>query len=77
MERIPVSMIRSFTTTRIADVTTPKVDDDWYEDSANIAALLRWLNERGEIVDIDEAIYVVSKPWKWNDEYQQMLKERT
>lgn len=47
---------------------------NWYENSGNIAALIRWLRERGEI-DFDNAIYLVEKPWKWTDEYHRMCDE--
>lgn len=48
----------------------------WYLDSANIAALMRWLRERDELGDMDNAIYLVSKPWKWDDEWKRMQAEK-
>lgn len=53
-----------------------KVPADWFEDSGNIAALLRWLRDSDEGIDLDSAIELVEKPWKWNAEYRRLLAER-
>lgn len=47
---------------------------EWWHDHREIAALLAWLDERGETPD--DVAYLVEKPWKWTPEYQQMLNEQ-
>lgn len=55
---------------------TVRFDDDWYEDSPNIAALLRWLRDSDEGLDLARAIEIVAEPWKWKPEYRRMLAEQ-
>jgi hypothetical protein len=47
---------------------------EWWHDHREIAALIAWLAERGEIPD--DVAYLVEKPWKWTPEYQRMLNEQ-
>ena len=47
---------------------------DWWEDRDEIVALLRWLDETGALRDVDEAIYVVEKPWKYSEEREDMVR---
>jgi hypothetical protein len=51
-------------------------DWHWWDDSGNIAALLRWLRD-GDGIALDEAIYVVEKPWNWEEEWQAMQAAQT
>jgi hypothetical protein len=48
---------------------------EWCSDPGEIARLLRWLKD-GDGLDLDEAIYIVSKPWKWDQEYQEMCMQQ-
>ncbi len=48
----------------------------WYDSHANVADLLRDLEQRGEIWNVDQAVAVAEKPWHWEIEHQRMLKER-
>lgn len=45
----------------------------WYTNSANIAALGRWLQAEGRLPD-SEIWYFVSKPWKWETEWREYAK---
>lgn len=49
----------------------------WWTECGNIAALLRWLKESEDGIDLDNAIYLVSKPWKYDDEWKRMQAERS
>lgn len=48
---------------------------EWYDDRENIARLLTWLEERCELRSIDDAIYLVEKPWKWTPEWNELQRE--
>ena len=41
----------------------------WYADHCNIALLLRYMRNEGEL-DIQIAIEIVERPWRWTEEYQ-------
>lgn len=41
--------------------------DKWYENRDNLSTLLYLLKEHSVIVDIDEAVYFIEKPWKWEN----------
>lgn len=49
----------------------------WYDQPAEIERLLRWLQERGDLVGWEsiDFIYLTSKPWKWTGEYEAMVAE--
>lgn len=72
MLRHPMLEVTPDMITDLRNLMTPETKHDWWEDCGNIAALLRWLNERDELGDIEDVIYLVSKPWKWDEEYRQM-----
>lgn len=48
----------------------------WWESHTEVARLIRWLGESGSVDDYDASdwAYLVEKPWKWDSEYQEMLK---
>jgi hypothetical protein len=52
----------------------------WCLDCVEIARLLRWLNDQAQKVggslEIDEAIYIIGHPWKWDGAYQLMCHEQ-
>lgn len=48
---------------------------EWWMVSANIVALVRWL-DAGEGLTFERALEIVERPWRWNDEYAAMLAER-
>ena len=51
----------------------------WFDDTAEIARLLRWLtdHERDQpVTELTDIIGVVEKPWHWGNEYEAMLKEQ-
>lgn len=47
----------------------------WYTDPAEVAALLRWLDDRCELRGVDDAIHVVEEPWSYTAEREQMVAE--
>lgn len=50
--------------------------EHWWTDHTNLAALLRWLFDNDLIEEnVSDIAYFVSKPWKWDDEWKQMIGE--
>lgn len=49
--------------------------NDWTKDVGEVARLLSWLVEQGEVFTVDQAAYVVEKPWKWARERSAMLAQ--
>ncbi len=49
--------------------------EPWYADHGEIAALIRWLDHRGDLGGVDEAINVCEKPWHYTVEYDAMVAE--
>ncbi len=52
---------------------------DWYEQPDahdQIADLIDWMLDNGEITGLDEARYVMRKPWKYSTDRNQMLSEQ-
>jgi hypothetical protein len=49
---------------------------DWCNSSAEIARLLRWLDDSDELGDVADVIAIVEKPWHWDREYQLMCAEQ-
>lgn len=47
----------------------------WYHNHVNLAALWRWLEERGE-TPTDGPAYFMEKPWKWEGEWLAMQHEK-
>lgn len=45
---------------------------EWYTDPAEIARLLRWRQERGELT-LTEAIHIVEEPWSYSSDFRAML----
>jgi hypothetical protein len=45
----------------------------WWEDCGEIARLLRYL-ESEDGLDVTDAIEIVSTPWSWDFEYQEMCR---
>lgn len=45
----------------------------WYEDHAEVAALLRYLADLGQLGGVDECISVCEKPWHWEVEHDAMV----
>lgn len=69
---VPAAMIRD-----LKNLVRPEPIDqlEWFDDSANIAALLRWLND-AEPVGFDLAVQIVEEPWKWTPEWKEMRREQ-
>ena len=59
----------------------------WYEDRQNLVALANYLKDDGEWRDystkdhkddpVKRMIYFLSKPWKWQEEWEQFQKKRS
>lgn len=47
----------------------------WWNDTANVAELLEWLDER-EGIDLTIACDILRKPYNWNAEWQEMRAEK-
>lgn len=47
--------------------------NDWWHIEGELAAVWRWLDERGERPD--DPGYFMEKPWKWTPEREQMIRE--
>lgn len=48
----------------------------WYEDPTSIAELAHWLDDRGDLPKVSDALHLVEKPWHYEDAWQQMLAEQ-
>lgn len=48
---------------------------EWYDDHQELAALLRYMDERTELVgwDADDFMRFVEEPWSWTPEYLDMF----
>jgi hypothetical protein len=46
--------------------------DCWWNDLTEVAQLLWWLEDRGVIASVAEAIGVVESPWHWTREHTDM-----
>ncbi len=44
---------------------------EWYETHSNIVALCRFLHDV-KCVKVDELLYAMEKPWKYDEEYNEM-----
>lgn len=55
----------------------------WYEIAANVSRLVTWLYEGGEwsegdgYGEVDGIIYLLSKPYKWQREYEWMMSGKS
>lgn len=52
---------------------------DWYETEDahdEIADVIAWLADTGQLGGVDEAIHVCRKPWHYSAEREQMIRER-
>lgn len=60
---------------RILRATEPPY---WWENCGEIARLLQWLDADTGFgpLDVEHCIEIVSSPWSWDDEYQQMCREQ-
>lgn len=47
----------------------------WYDSRGNIADLLRWLADQGQLT-VDDAIDAIEKPWKFTLDWDAMLADR-
>lgn len=54
---------------------TENIEEKWYDDKAKLLSFASHLELKGAFPDIKEAIYFFSKPWKWNEEYQDLIME--
>jgi hypothetical protein len=61
----------------VSRTSTParRESPDWYSRCSNVAELMRWLADRGELT-VDTAIDIVEKPWHWTPERDEMIAER-
>lgn len=48
---------------------------EFWESHNNIADLLAFLDDRGELLTVDAAIEVVREPWKWLPEFRELIHE--
>lgn len=48
----------------------------WWHSHAEIARLLRWLDDGGELEDVEACWRLVEKPWHWDKEYDQMCADQ-
>jgi hypothetical protein len=50
---------------------------DWWQDTGELSALLRWLHKHDEHgpLEVDNCIEIVEKPWHWSEEYAEMCAE--
>lgn len=48
----------------------------WYDDRVNLVELLDFLEDRGDLATVRDAIHVVEKPWHYSAEHKQMLAAR-
>jgi hypothetical protein len=46
---------------------------EWWMNGGNVSRLLRWLNDHDPL-EFERIVEIVEKPWKWTDEYKQMLE---
>lgn len=46
----------------------------WWEDSANLVALIRWLADGGDRLDISTVESVLTTPWRWTPEHEARLR---
>lgn len=53
---------------------TATVAREWWKDHREIAALIRHLRADARIDD-EQIAYLVEKPWKFDPEYQEMVRE--
>ena len=46
----------------------------WFDKSSNIADLMRWLVERGDLLpsSFEDLCAIVDQPWRWSGEYEAM-----
>lgn len=44
----------------------------WYANHDEICELAEWLHDRGDLPNARSLIEYFRKPWKWDDEYNQM-----
>ena len=48
----------------------------WYEDCRNLADLIAWLSERGDIHLAMDCYHILKKPWHWTREFELMQEEK-
>lgn len=51
--------------------------DWWYDSPASVLHLGHWLVETGAIRDLKDLLYYFEKPWKYTQEYDQMVLVET
>lgn len=49
----------------------------WYECYANVLQLGHWLTDKGFFDDLESLLYYFSKPWKYENEWLQLLSEKS
>jgi hypothetical protein len=49
----------------------------WYDDQEEVLRLARALVEAGLIQTLDEMLYLMEKPWKWNAEHDRFVHTGT
>lgn len=49
----------------------------WHENKDNVMRLANWLHENGGFADVNAVLYYFSKPWKYEDEWNEMLIDET
>lgn len=64
------------TTVRFAD-RLEALMTNWYNDPANVAALIRWLDDQGLVPTVSAAVAIAEKPYRWQTEYFRMCEEQS
>lgn len=48
---------------------------NWYTDYENIKNLAYWLLSKGKFNSEKDVVYFIEKPWKWEEEWNEMMQE--
>ncbi len=46
--------------------------EEWFADTNNVCKLAHWLVDNGHITELKDLLYFMGKPWKWQDEWDEM-----
>jgi len=65
--------------TKGTTMTTMTNTEPWWADHQNISFLLEYLhgpeNQTDFMLDVDLALHVVEKPWRWTEEYEMAVAQ--
>ena len=63
---------------RRGGATNPKgkiMESKWYDDHEKVKRLAKWLVSGNEFATQTDLLYFFEKPWKWDEEWQEMIGE--